>query len=140
MTRHRQPRGADDRGFSALEVVILVPVIFALFGVLIFGGRRQAVTNDLGAAAQTGARTISIAREPQAAVGAAHAAADATLEVGSVRCASSTFAAEVGVEEVTVTVACAVALADLTTVLPLPGTVTLTASATEVIDIWSERP
>ncbi len=107
---------------------------------LIFGGRRQAAINDLGAAAQTGARTISIARDPQAAVGAAQAAADATLEVGSVRCASSTFAAEVGVEEVTVTVACQVALADLTTVLPLPGTVTLTASATEVIDTWRERP
>ena len=137
--RVRSHRVRDERGFSALEVVVLVPVVFALFGLLIFGGRRQAALNDLGAAAQTGARTISVARDPQAAVTAAQADAASTLDLGSVHCASWDFDAAIGPDEVTVTIACQVQVADLTTVLPVPGSVTLTGTATEVLDTFREH-
>jgi len=133
------PREGDG-GFSALEVVILVPVICALFGLIIFGGRRQAALNDVGAAAQTGARTISVARDPEAAVVTAQADAAATLDLGSVRCASWHFVAAIGPDDVTVTIDCHVQVADLTTLLPVPGNVTLTGTATEVLDTFRERP
>jgi hypothetical protein len=120
--------------------VILVPVICALFGLIIFGGRRQATLNDLGAAAQTGARTISAARDPQAAVTSAQSDAAATLELGSIRCTTWDFAAAIGPDDVTVTIACQVQVADLTTLLPVPGNMTLTATATEVLDTFRERP
>lgn len=129
----------SDDGFSALEVVILVPLVIALFGLLIFGGRRQAALNDVDAAAQAGARTISLARDPAAAVGAAEADATAMLDTGSVRCRTLQFDAAIGADQVTVTVGCQVDATDLTSVLPVPGSVTLTGHATEVFDRWRER-
>jgi Flp pilus assembly protein TadG len=132
------PARRADGGFSALEIVILVPVIFALLGLIVFAGRRQASLNDVSAAAQTAARTISISRDPEAAKAQAEADAAAILQVGSARCTSMDFAAVVAAGRVDVTVTCQVQVADLTVVLPLPGSVPLQAQASEVLDRFRE--
>lgn len=124
---------------SALEVVILAPVVLLILAVIIYAGRRQAAAGDLEAAAQTGARTISIARDPHAATDAAQTAARDTVDVGSVRCQSLSFSATIDDETVTVNVACQVATRDLIGVIPV-GSVRITATATEVLDVWRERP
>jgi Flp pilus assembly protein TadG len=133
-----RPSRGGDGGFSALEIVILVPVIFALLGLIVFGGRRQAALNDVSAAAQTAARTISIARDPEAARTQAQADAAAILQVGSTRCTSMDFAAVVAGGQVDVTVTCQVQVADLAVVLPLPGSVPLQGRASEVLDRFRE--
>jgi hypothetical protein len=48
------------------------------------------------------------------------------------------FAAVVAADRVDVTVTCRVQVADLTVVLPLPGTVPLQAQASEVLDRFRE--
>ena len=83
-------------------------------------------------AARHAARTISIARDPDAAAGVAEDDAAITVRLGSALCESMDFDPVVVDGEVTVTVTCQVDLSELA-LLPVPGT-TVQATATEVID------
>jgi hypothetical protein len=100
---------------------------------LIYAGRMNAGHAAVESAARHAARTISIARDPSLALGVAEDDAAVTVRVGSALCESMDFAPLVADGEVTVTVTCQVDLSELA-LLPVPGTATVSATATEVID------
>lgn len=119
--------------------MIAVPALAVLLAFVVVIGRVGIAKGDLDAAAQYAARTISIARDPAAAVPAAQATARDTLQVGSPTCRSWTFDATVTSTEVTVEISC---VADLSAaaVIPVPGSVRLESSFTELRDVFREDP
>ena len=94
------------------------------------------VVTDPGAA-RAAARDLSIARDPQAATDEVRRDAEVSLEVGSPTCRSMTFTPTISFTEVSVSIACVVDLQDAA-VLPVPATMTLTADATEILDVHRE--
>jgi Flp pilus assembly protein TadG len=149
MTAVRQARGRvtgrlwvawtrrDDRGAVA-ELAALLPVFILFAGLVTYAGRVGTAHTSTEAAAQWAARTISVARDPGAAVADAEADAAETLEVGQAACQSMTFAPTITATEVTVTISCTVDVSDLI-LLPVPGTQTITGSASEVRDQFHEQ-
>lgn len=131
-------RVRDDRGSLSVELAILAPLVGILLACVVLVGRVQISRADLEGAARSAARDLSIARDPYAALGDVQRNVEATLRVGSPTCRSMSFTPEIRAAEVSVTLACIVDL-QAAAVLPVPGTMTLTASATEIIDIHRER-
>lgn len=127
----------DGRGSISVELVILAPLIGILLGCVVLVGRVQISRADLEGAARSAARDLSIARDPDAALAGVQEGLEATLRVGSPSCRSLTFAPLIRATEVSVTIACSVEL-QAAAVLPVPGTMTLSASATEVVDTYRE--
>lgn len=134
----RRLRLGDDRGSASVELVILAPLVGVLLLAVVVVGRVQVARADVEGAARSAAREIAIARDPHAAVAAAESGAGSTLGVGSPSCRAMTFTSSITEEWVTVTVGCVVDLDDAA-VLPIPGAMTVTATATEVIDTYRER-
>lgn len=134
MSRRRR----DDRGAVSMEMVVLLPTVFVLIlGFTTYVGRRsegQAVTD---AAARWAARTISIARDPAAAAGGAEADALDTVRAGRASCGEMSFSWSATDEDVTVTLSCTVDASELL-LLPVPGTTTITSTATEPRDQYRE--
>jgi Flp pilus assembly protein TadG len=120
-----------------VELVILAPLVGLLLGAVVLVGRVQASRADLEGAARAAARDLSIARDPQASTGEVRRDAEVSLEVGSPTCRSMTFTPTISATEVSVTIACVVDLQDAA-VLPVPATMTLTADATEILDVHRE--
>ena len=120
-----------------VELVILAPLVGLLLGAVVLVGRVQASRADLEGAARVAARDLSIARDPKAATGEVRRDAEVSLEVGSPTCRSMTFTPTISATEVSVTIACVVDLQDAA-VLPVPATMTLTADATEILDVHRE--
>jgi hypothetical protein len=79
-----------------------------------------------------------MARSPVDSVAEAERQARATLRVGSATCQDWTFDARTTSDEVTVEITCSVDLSS-GSMVPLPGSITQTASATEVFDQYMER-
>jgi Flp pilus assembly protein TadG len=132
-------RWADrgDRGAAAAELALLLPVFILFYGLVTYSGRSgeaQAVTD---AAARWAARTISIARQPTDAVDDARTDAADTLQVGRAACRTMTFTPTVTDTDVTVSITCTVDVSELT-LLPVPGTRTIQATASEVRDRFRE--
>lgn len=135
-----------DRGSSSLELVVLASGFLLFVGLVIFGGRVALAGQAVIQAAEEAARTASLARtQPEAARGAA-GAARATLSQQNLACTgvdvgvdTSGFARPPGVPAtVAATVTCVVALSDLA--LPgVPGSRTVTATATSPLDTYRER-
>jgi Flp pilus assembly protein TadG len=130
-------RLAGDRGSTTIELVILAPLFGLLLAFVMAAGRVQSGRADVDGAARAAARDISLARDPAGEVGAAQAAASTSLDVGEPHCRSMTFDAAVNDVQVVVTVTCRVDLSEAA-VLPLPGSYSVTGSATEAIDQWVE--
>jgi Flp pilus assembly protein TadG len=120
-----------------VETAVLVPPLIALMALVVVIGRVGNSKLDLDAAAQSAARTISIARSPEAAVADAEAAARSTLRVGSASCRDWTFGAVTTPTHVTVEITCTVDLS-AASMVPVPGDRTLAATATEVRDRFRE--
>jgi Flp pilus assembly protein TadG len=131
-------RRRTDRGSVAVETAILVPPLIALMAFVVVVGRLGNSKLDLDAAAQSAARTISIARSPAGAVSEAETAARSMLRVGSATCRDWTFGVTMTATEVTVEVSCVVDLS-AAPMLPVPGSRTLTTTATEVLDRFKEN-
>ncbi len=127
----------DDRGSVAVELVIVAPLFGLLLLAVVAVGRVQNGRADVEAAARMAARDLSIARDPTAQLAAVEQAAAATLNVGSPSCRTMSFNAAIEAEQIEVTVACATDLQDAS-LLPLPGTITVSASASEVRDVHRE--
>lgn len=135
-----------DAGSATLEVAILTPALLLLLALVVFAGRVQVAAGAVEHAAAVAAREASLARTADAARTAATTAAVGDLDGQDLRCATSTvtidttgFAAPVGAgSHVTATVTCTVSIADLA-VPGLPGTRTLTATATSPIDRYRAR-
>ena len=127
---------AGDRGDSGpLEVVILLPAVLLLFAIVVAFGRATTAEQHVEHAAAVGARTAAGA---QTAGGAAVATADVvgrSLAQHGMRCAPPAVAGTFSPGgRVSVTVTCVVDLGDLTRLGFVPGSRTLTATASEVID------
>lgn len=133
----RERMRADDRGSVAIELAILAPIVGILLLAVVAVGRIQNSRADVEGAARSAARDLSIARDPLEAVGRARAAASAMLNVGSPGCQTFSFAPVIDADKVTVTVSCIANLQDAA-ILPVPGSMTLEASATEVRDQYRE--
>ena len=139
-------RGDGERGSATLEMAIITPALLLLLGMIVMAGRVDLAAGTVEHAAVSAAREATLARDPASAVAAARSAAAADLTAQGVTCASSSvdvdtagFAAALGVPAtVTVTVSCTVALSDLA-VPGLPGSRTMTASATSTLDRYRSR-
>jgi len=140
------PRGGPERGSAALEAAIGLPAFLLFVGLIIFAGRVAIATQAVDSAATQAARTASIARTASDAGATARSAATSSLTSQQVTCVSTTvtvdtagFAAPVGTPAtVTATVRCVVNLSDLA-VPGVPGTRTVTATASSPVDTFRER-
>ena len=114
-------RHGDDRGSGALDISVMgvcffVPVIL----LVVYAGRMNAGHAAVESAARHAARTISIARDPEAGVAAAHDDAATTVRQGSAMCRAMDLDHVIEPTQVTVTVTCDVDLSELV-LLPVPG-------------------
>ena len=135
-----------ERGSAALEAAIGVPAFMLFVALIVLAGRVAITTQAVDSAASASARTASIARTAGDANATARTAAASSLTDQNLRCVSTTvtldttgFSAPLGTPAtVTATVRCVVNLTDLA--LPgVPGTKTVTATATSPVDTFRER-
>ena len=136
---HRWQTVDGETGSVAVELVILAPIIGILLLIVVAVGRVENARADIEGAARSAARDLSISRDPAAAVGRVRASTAATLHVGTPGCQQFTFAPTIETTKVTVAVSCVADLQD-DNILPLPGSMTLTADASEIIDTYRETP
>lgn len=145
MTRGR--RHGSEEGSSALEMVIVVPVVLLIFGAIALGGRIAIADLAVGSAAAEAARSASIARTKAAADASAAVGAKASLANQDVDCVgepsvvvdTSQFSNTIGTAAtVSATVTCEVNLSGLA--LPgIPNKKTITKTATSPLDTYRER-
>jgi hypothetical protein len=130
---------ADD-GTAIAELVILIVVFFGFIAAIVFAGRMTVGSAHVEAAARSAARTISIARDPDEAIAGARAEAGKTAGLGSPMCRTMDFDPFIRPGDpvtVTVDITCVVDLSELS-LIEVPGTMTVSASAVEVIDRYRE--
>jgi hypothetical protein len=127
----------DDRGSAPVELVILAGVSFLFVAMIVFVGRLNVGSAHAEAAARSAAREISVARDPRAAVDQARSTASQTVEEGTAMCRDMLFDATFDGESVSVTVDCRVDVSEAT-LLRVPGTMTVSGQAREVIDQFRE--
>jgi len=130
-------RGTGELGSVSVELAILAPLVGILLACVVLVGRVQIARADLEGAARGAARDLSIARDPAAAVDRVHEVLAETLDVGSPSCRSMVFDPVIEARQVSVTLTCTVDL-QAAAVLPVPGTMQLSASATEIVDVYRE--
>lgn len=138
--RDAQTRCRGDRGDSLVSVLMLMPVLVMMLELVVVGGRVAATQADVQAAAREAARDASIAQSWSSASTAMNAAVDTALADKGFSCTSHDqyFGAETHFYadangRVEIVVNCTVDLSDLG-FLPVPGSHTVTARATEPID------
>lgn len=131
-------RAIGERGSVSVELAILAPLVGVLLACVVLVGRVQIARADLEVAARSAARDLSIARDPTAALATVRENLDTTLEVGSPSCRTLAFTPVISATEVSVTLTCTVDL-QAAAVLPVPGTMNLSATATEIVDEYRER-
>ena len=126
--------GRGDAG--PLELVILVPVVLLLFALVVAFGRATTAQQHVQHAAAVGTRAAAGARRRAAAAASRRSVVGASLAgVGMTQCGAPTVSGTwTPGGRVTVTVTCVVDLGDVTHLGIIPGSRTLTASATEVVD------
>lgn len=127
----------DDRGSVAVELVIVAPLFALLLAAVIAVGRTNNAHADVDAAARMAARDLAIARDPGNRAAQAEQNIAATLDVGGPSCESMAFHATITDERVEVTVSCDVAVQEAS-LLPLPGHLTISATASEARDRYRE--
>jgi Flp pilus assembly protein TadG len=127
----------NERGSISIELAILAPIVGLLLVAVVAVGRVQNARADVEGAARSAARDLSIARDPQAAIDRVRSSTADMVRVGSPGCRQFTFDAQISESSVSVNVVCVADLDDAS-ILPLPGSINLTGSATEVIDVYRE--
>jgi hypothetical protein len=131
-------RRCDDRGAAAAELIVLTTLAFAFIAVIVLAGRVNVGYAHTEAAARAAARSMSLSRDPASAEAAAREQARRIVQEGSPVCTQMQFDAQVGAEEVTVTVVCTVDLSQVSNLALVPGTREVSADATESIDPYRE--
>lgn len=136
-------RRTDDRGSAIAELVILIVVFFGFIAAVVFAGRLTTGRARIEAAARSTARTISIARDPEAAAASAEDQAADMVAEGSAICTTMDFGWDIDrtaePDVVTVEITCTADLSQLSLVT-FAGSVDLTTSADEVLDVHREGP
>ena len=141
MTRqHRTQPAAGEVGTMTVELVLLVPLLFALLAFVVGLGRAADARVRLTGAARDAARAASLTSTPEAAVTAAAAAARADLRQAGLECrdpqiSTDTTAFHPG-GQVVVAIRCTLDLSALV-VSGLPGRSTLTSRATVPLDTYN---
>ncbi|MEY2422050.1 MAG: hypothetical protein QOI95_2117 [Acidimicrobiaceae bacterium] len=126
-----------DRGSVTIELVLFAPVFALLLAFVVLAGRVQAARADVEGAARSAARSITLPRDLDAGTATAEGDARASLQVGSALCTEFAMTTDRTPDQVTVRLSCVVDLASAGA-LPVPGTLTVTGQATEVIDQYRE--
>jgi hypothetical protein len=125
----------DDRGSGVVELPVIAVFVFVpLLLLCVFVGRMHAGQGAVESAARHAARTISIARDPAAAVGVAESDAATTVRAGSPRCVDMGMSHTVATDRVTVTITCTVDLSEATLLPVVPGVQTVSATVVEPRD------
>ncbi|MBK8462164.1 MAG: pilus assembly protein [Nigerium sp.] len=132
-----------ERGLSlSTEFVVLLPALMVILALMIGAGRLALARLSVQQWAESAARAASLARDPAGAQAAAHAVVTSDAAGASLRCVggwsltvdASALALPAGSPgQVSTTVACHVALADLA--LPgVPGEIVVDATASSAVD------
>ena len=138
-------RRRSEEGSVSIEFAILAPILLVVFVALtVYGGRWVTAGNDVRSAAHAGARAATLAANPTSAEEAARDVVATNLAASGVGCVGGP---DITVDlsdfapggQVTVTVTCT---ADFTDVISLgvADTATLTATATEIVDLHRSNP
>ena len=127
-----------DRGSVTVELVLAAPVFALLLAFVVTVGRTQSSRADVEAAAHAAVRTITLSRQPHAAVAQARADAEASLSVGSATCRTRGWNVDLTAERATVTISCTIDLSDAA-MLPVPANYRVSATADEVFDVHREN-
>ena len=138
--------GQQEAGSTTLELVVWAPGLLLIIGLLTVAGRVNSANAAVEQAATDAARTASSARSADGARDMASASADRTLAAQGLQCTSTTVTVDTSgfrsapgqPASVTATVTCPVRLSDLS-VPGLPGTRTVSHTATSSIDTFRER-
>lgn len=130
---------APDAGSSTAEAAVVTPLLVGVLLFVVLCGRLVSAQMDLDAAASAAARAASIARTDPAAHADADRTARDTLTARGATCRQAAVTVSTGGLRpggvVTVSVSCVVPLSDLT-MLGVPGSRTVRASASSPIDTW----
>jgi len=133
----------DERGAVTTELVLLTPLLILLLLFVVALGRLAGARINVDGAAAQAARAASIATTPAGASAAAQQTATAALGSDHVTCATLQVTTNIARfapgGSVSVTVACSVALSDLTG-LRLPVTERVASTAASVIDTYRSAP
>lgn len=129
----------DERGSVSVELAVLAPLVGILLAAVVLVGRVQIARADVEGAARSAARELSIDRDPYASVEEVRSGLDSTLRVGSPSCRELSFTPTIRATEVAVTLTCTVDLQEAA-VLPVPGSMAISASASEIVDVYREDP
>ena len=127
-----------ERGGATVELVMLAPALLTMVMFIVFAGRLGQANLDVAQAAAAAARAASLTQTSGAAAAAAQAEVTAHLQAAGVECVSPQVDVTTTMtpgSRVTVSVACPIALADLSGV-GLPGARTVTGRAVEPIDTY----
>jgi Flp pilus assembly protein TadG len=145
MTRHRPARrhlrSRGDSGSAALELAVATPAVLLIVLLIIAAGRMSTAHSQVQEAARDAARAASLQRDLPAAIAAAQTTTTAAFAGQQVHCThldtttSGSFGTPGVGGSVHVVVSCQVPLRDLS-LLPLPGSRTVTADATSVLDTY----
>jgi Flp pilus assembly protein TadG len=137
--RWRQVRATGDAGSSSAEAALLTPLLVMVLLFVVLCGRMASAQIDLNAAASNGARAGSLARTEGAARTNAQRAALDTIAARGVTCRQPAVSVTTGGLRpggaVTVTISCSVRMSDLT-LLGVPGSRSVSATATSPVDVW----
>lgn len=148
MIAPRMVARAGDGGNAALELVLLAPIILALIGLVIAGGRISVAQGAVDAAAREAARQASVAPNEGAAMQAGLAGAEEALRADGLGCQPQVrfqpalavaFGTPAGQPaQVHAWVVCVVGLSDV--VVPgVPGSITLKADFASPLDPYRSR-
>lgn len=139
MSRHHPRPRRRDGGSVAVEMVLLAPLMFAFFALIIGLGRLEEAHGELVGAASDAARAASDARTAAGALTAATSTARADLTGGGLACRHTSVQVDTSAFApggiVTVTVSCTAELGEVT-VSGLPGAKTLRAAASAPLDLY----
>jgi Flp pilus assembly protein TadG len=143
---NRPSRAAgNETGSAALELAIATPAVLLILLLIVAAGRMSTAHSQVQEAARDAARAASLQRTLPAASAAATTTTDAAFADEQVHCTTvgTTTTGSFGTPgiggSVHVTVSCRVPLSDLS-ILPLPGSRTVTADATSVLDTYRGGP
>jgi len=132
-------RRSAERGSAAVEITLLTPLLVIMLLFVVFLGRVTEARAVISDAAHQAARAASIAPSPATAAAQARQAADTALSGRGLSCQHFTVSVGLGGFRpggtVRATVTCTTGLSDLA-LLEVPGSRTLSASFTSVIDTY----
>lgn len=130
----------------AVEIALLAPALVLVLGLLVAGGRLWFARTTVVEAAQTSARSASLARSPGEASARGAEAGRASMTTAGLRCATSSvqvstaaFAVPVGTPAtITSSVTCSVPFGDV--FLPgIPGSIDLSGRGSAALDTYRAR-